>query len=427
MNDKPNWSWSEPQKPRSTVIQRADKGNIVIGPNIYLVDDGDLIVTFPHMEYLSDAVSTVTDTFVMRSSDGGASWTRSKQLPADFFEREDHYWRALRLPDGTLLRNGSYGWENFPDTPEKRKELTDQGYYLFTPEQANAADTISIIHRVWMCRSRDNGKTWQKREIDFPMFIPHLAAYGDPIVTRDGTFISPMWGRFDLETEPRNVSSLALRTSDAGESWSFATIAQAGQGPDDFAFNETSITQASNGDIVAVMRTTAQIELWGAVSSDDGKTWSQPFDTGMRGSTPAVVTTTDGLVVAVYSRREHTSARNDGLGWPRTGMYACVSRDHGQSWDAQHQVMLLDAGTETLDGYPTAVPLPDGSVYTVYGFHGASAIGGTRFHPLHDDFVATAAAPEDQSPAGALSQQQLEAAEQQFQLDRRDKLSDKED
>lgn len=186
-------------------------------------------------------------------------------------EREGCYWQGLRLPDGTLLRNGSCGWENFRDTPEKRKELTDQGYYLFTPELANAADTISIIHRVWMWRSHDNGKTWQKRQIDFPMFIPHLAAYGDPIVTHDGTFISSMWGRFDLETEPRNVSSLALRTTDAGETWSFATIAQAGQAPDDFEFNETSITQAANGDLVALIRTTAQHKLWTAISKDGGR------------------------------------------------------------------------------------------------------------------------------------------------------------
>jgi hypothetical protein len=111
----------------------------------------------------------------------------------------------------------------------------------------------------------------------------------------------------------------------------------------------------------------------------------------MRGSTPWVVTTKQGLLVAVYSRRDTKL-------FPTTGMFACVSRDNGQSWDVEHQAMIRDNGTGTVDGYPQAVALPDGSVFAVYGLWlsipgrtvsgGISAstrlaVGGTRFSPAY--------------------------------------------
>jgi Neuraminidase (sialidase) len=207
-----------------------------------------------------------------------------------------------------------------------------------------------------MSHSRDGGKTWETKDIKLP-FMAMIAPYGGAIVLRDGTYVQPAQGIFELKKGgPDRVSSLALRTEDGGDHWAISTVAKG----KDFDFNETSIAQAPNGDLVAVVRTTGQKELWTAISKDDGKTWSAPRDSGMRGSTPWVVTTDKGLVVAVYSRRETKL-------FPTTGMYACLSRDNGQSWDIEHQAMIRDNGSAFVDGYPQAVALPDGSVFAVYG------------------------------------------------------------
>lgn len=252
-----------------------------------------------------------------------------------------------------------------------------------------------------MSRSRDGGKTWETKDIKLP-FMAMLAPYGSAIVLRDGTYVQPAQGIFELKKgEPNRVSSLALRTEDGGNHWEISTVAKA----KDFDFSETSITQAPNGDLVAVIRTSGQKELWTAISKDDGKTWSAPRDSGMRGSTPWVVTTDKGLVVAVYSRRSTTL-------FPTTGMYACVSQDNGQNWDVEHQAMIRDNGSAFVDGYPQAVALPDGSVFAVYGLlvsvpgqagsgkkstesqlhllvpgqkssENQLSIGGTRFSPLY--------------------------------------------
>jgi hypothetical protein len=372
---KPSWSWVRPRSHRNTVIAQANDNYVVQNASVALLDSGDLAVVLSHNRYTSDAVieDIAIQTFV--SGDGGESWQRGGALPAIYGPVVGNCpRRAVRLSDGSLAAVGSRGWENFEDTPAKRQELSSQGYYFFSPEEGNAKGVISIIRRAWVSRSADNGRTWQTSDINLPFFTPHLACYGDCIVLRDGAFIQPMWGRLNLKLEPKYVSSLVLRSEDGGKRWDLCVVARAG----DCDFNETSVAQAPNGDLVALIRTTGQRELWTAVSKDEGKTWSEPRDSGLLGSTPWVVATDDHLVVAVYIRRETTPP---GGGFPSTGVYGCVSRDNGQTWDAAHQACLFDAGTEFVDGYPSAVALPDGSVYAVYGFHGARAIGGVRFHP----------------------------------------------
>jgi Neuraminidase (sialidase) len=375
-----DWYWPEPRARQNAVILRADGGRLLQNPDIRMLDNGDLVVMAAHNIYASDAVVSDISIEWSVSHDGGATWEAGASVPSLSPPIAGNYPRPpARLKDGTLIAVVPRHWENFDDTPAQRKELADQGYYLFTPEEGNAPGVISISRRAWMARSRDSGKTWESTDITLPTFMPHFCCYGDGIVLRDGTFVQPMWGRFDLRKEPKYISSLALRTEDGGEHWDLRTIAKA----KDFDFNETSITEAANGDLVALMRTSMQRELWTATSNDGGKTWSQPRDSGLLGSTPWVVTTSDGLLVAVYARR---ASHKGGGEFAHTGIFAGVSRDHGHTWDTGHQVMLFDGGAEPVDGYPAAIALPDGSVYAVFSGPGCSFIGGVRFHPRSRDF-----------------------------------------
>jgi len=407
-----DWYWDTPRGHYNTVLSQAEPGKIMGVSQLALLDSGDLLAILPHFRYTSDAVTSDGETRWLISHDGGITWEKTQPMGSELI------YGAVRLPDGTLLATGSWGWKNFPDTQENRQRLADQGYYLFTPEEGNAPGVISICYRYWMRRSSDGGQTWQTTDIKLPRFVSDLRGYREGILLRDGTYILAVYGRFELEKE-KYVSGLVLRTEDGGDHWDIHTMAEA----KDFGFNETSITQAANGDLVALIRTTGQRELWTAISKDSGKTWSEPRDSGLRGSTPYLVTTTDGLVVAVYIRRgTHQGAG----GFTRTGVFACVSRDNGQSWDTQHQVMLVDTGTETVDGYPSAVALPDGTVYALYTFHGSSAVGGTRFHPAHPDF-GTGRSQENQPSEPQQSDYSPEdaaEASRQFQLERRERLSE---
>jgi len=367
------WRRDALQPPVSAIIRRAVAPKIVQTPKVSLLQDGELAVILTHNNYASDAVVSAVELESFVSRDGGSTWERRQPTSPDWPPILHNYPSPpLRLKDGTLIAIGSRAWENFPDTPQTRQRLAERGFYLFTHEEGNAPGVVSIIHRVWMRRSNDAGKTWQESGVELPSAMPHLALYGDATLLRDGTIVQPAWGRFDLRRAPKHVSSLALHSEDGGAHWSISVIAKAR----DFDFNETSIVETANGDLVALMRIGGQRELWGALSHDGGKTWSEPRDTALLGSTPWLVMATDGVIVAVYVRR----GTHAGAGaFARTGIFACVSRDHGRTWDARNQSMLVDCGTEVVDGYPSSAALPDGAVYTVYGFHGSSAIGGTRF------------------------------------------------
>ena len=63
-----------------------------------------------------------------------------------------------------------------------------------------------------------------------------------------------------------------------------------------------------------------------------------------------------------------------------------MSPDFLRSLGSTYILFLVEAGTEIVDGYPSAVALLDGSVYAVYVFHGASTVGGTRLHPKSPEF-----------------------------------------
>ena len=386
-------------RPISVDIGRSLQG-IVQNPDIYF-DKDRLIVQYADNNYSSDAVQTNIKYMWVVSDDGGQTWHHQDGPPQDIADHFISYVPTTTfrhpaaygqsLPDGTRIAIGTYGSEIFKDTPEKRAQLKKSGYYIFTPEKGNTPGTISIDARVWMSLTRDDGNTWEEpHEIKYDRTLSRLALYsvrGGGEVLPDGTFVQPMWGRLAPGEEPSHDVSLALRTTDGGDTWKVHVIAA----PEHFEVNETAITRAPNGDLVALLRSTDSVEpdrirqrdLWQAISRDGGVTWTGFRKSGVLGSTPWLVTTPDGLLVTISARRATKPRSGD---FERTGIYACVSRDNGQTWDTDHQVAVFDAGHEVVDGYPKAVALPDGAVYTVYGCQGGKVVGGTRFDPRHADF-----------------------------------------
>ena len=59
--------------------------------------------------------------------DSGATWEQSKPVRSTFAPGGDNHARpALGLRDDSLLAVRPYGGENFPDTKEKRQELSSR-------------------------------------------------------------------------------------------------------------------------------------------------------------------------------------------------------------------------------------------------------------------------------------------------------------
>ena len=330
-------------------------GLLTLGSRVFALPGGAVGFMCSEEAYKSDAVSETRRSHALVSHDGGISWS-------DYAQDTSTWTYAPRLRNGTWLDVGSHGWENHPDTPEERRRLTEANLYIFDAPQGNAPGTLSVIHRLWRRCSTDAGRTWSERtELLLPQPMPHLATYGRPIVLRNGTYLAPMWGRFDLKDEPKYVSALVLRSTDSGRTWQLVRVARS-QTQD---FSEHEIVQAANGDVISVIRTTAQRELWQASSHDGGRTWTDLHVSGMAGSTPALLRLRSALV-CIYARR---SVQTTGT----TGMGVAISRDSGRSW---RSYLLWDAQGATVDGYPTVVALPHGRVCASFGALSGGRLSG---------------------------------------------------
>jgi hypothetical protein len=151
------------------------------------------------------------------------------------------------------------------------------------------------------------------------------------------------------------------------------------------------LTMAWVHDVVDDMTLTAR----GGFSADGGRTWSEPFDTGLQGGPMNPLLLADGRVLTVFARRTAP-----------TGIRAALSSDGGRTWDTDRELVLWDeasrrvTGAVTPDrartaddpalwgsmwgwtfGSPTAVQAPDGSVLITFfaaGFDGVFEVRCVR-------------------------------------------------
>jgi hypothetical protein len=130
-----------------------------------------------------------------------------------------------------------------------------------------------------------------------------------------------------------------------------------------------------------------------AHSTDAGRNWTEPRDTGLLGGPVNGVCLSDGRVLAAYNRRT-----------PPAGIFLAISEDSGLTWQTDRQVVAwdeaqrrvtgqiinTDANIQTTDplwdtmwgwtfGSPTPVRAPDGSVYITFHAAGFDGIRAARW------------------------------------------------
>jgi hypothetical protein len=97
-------------------------------------------------------------------------------------------------------------------------------------------------------------------------------------------------------------------------------------------FREADIVQASNGDLVCIMRSGGRnpvegthlfpTPLYCSRSYDNGKSWTPPEQIADRGTCPSVIKLTNGILVCTYGR---------------PGNWLIFSDDNGASWKGAFQ------------------------------------------------------------------------------------------
>ncbi|HRJ74169.1 MAG TPA: sialidase family protein [Terrimicrobiaceae bacterium] len=317
-----------------TVICR-QPGRYIAWPTITRAGNGDLLVAFSGDRDWH--VCPWGRIYVVRSSDGGKTWS-PPAIAADT-PLDDRDAGLLTLPNGNIMLTFITSLAFDDPKVERYKPYRDDAAAISVDEKKKWPGS-------WNRISKDHGKTWGPIHKS-PANTPH-----GPTPLKDGRVLY--------------VRPQVFESADQGKTWT--QLAEILRDPatwkSRYAFlSEQHAAEAADGRIVALSRYAnkkgqpADIELRQIASTDGGKTWTPPRKTGMMGYPAHVLRLENGWLLAVYSRRI-----------PPMGQRACLSKDNGQTWLVEEEMVLSNAAPQDAGdlGYPSSAQLPDGSIWTVF-------------------------------------------------------------
>jgi alpha-L-rhamnosidase len=202
----------------------------------------------------------------------------------------------------------------------------------------------------WMMRSKDNGKTWSKREALPEGFLGPIK--NKPILL-NGVLLCPS------STEKNGWKAHIEYTTDFGKTWTKSEAINDGK---TIQAIQPSILKYADGrlQILCRSRNTTLNESW---STDGGKTWSEmkasPLPNNNSGTD--AVTLKDGRQLLVYNHLLPDASWVNGKG-PRTPLNVAISKD-GKQWMA---ALVLEDSPISQYSYPSVIQTKDGLVHIVY-------------------------------------------------------------
>ena len=312
-------------------------------PSICKTADGQLLVVFSGDR---DAhICPWGKTQMVSSNDNGRTWsgvTTINNTPLD-----DRDAGIIETAKGTLIVNWftSLYYERIKDHPwqrhlekigpETRKQWVDSRF----PD---------ALEGYWIRRSTDGGKTWGN-PIHSNLSTPH-----GPIQLRDGRLLY-----IGLRTHTGHRLVGVQESRDDGLTWQvISTMNIYPELPEKYFLDEPHMVELDDGKLVAMFRYGKSGKsgtfMWQSESTDGGRNWSEPHRTNVFGYPPHLIKLSNGHIVVVYGRRVEPY-----------GIRACISRDGGQTWDTDNEI-ILDSALNSDLGYPASVQLDDGSIFTIY-------------------------------------------------------------
>ncbi len=320
-------------------------------PHCVRLDGRELLIVFNQSVRRERVQHPPSDPMVrnytVRSLDLGETWLAPRVVP-------DYGWSGLEcaslttVGDLLLLNQWRFRWLPLDEgaaarlPPGATAPADFSGYSGLAgaaPMAWARANDGSYLHR-----STDGGRTWQDTmQLDV---TPYPGGYGirGAVELTSGELFLP------LSDVPRYEAVFAVRSGDGGRTWQPATPVAHVPGK---LFEEPAATVLADGSLVLLMRESTSDHLYQCGSDDNGRSWSQPRDTGIVGCPPHLLSLPGGALMCTYGYRYFPFE-----------IRCALSADRGISWG---EPITIRTGLGTQDiGYPSCVELAPGRLLSVY-------------------------------------------------------------
>ena len=321
----------------STKVICKQEGKYIGWPSITKTDSGELLVVFSGNREAHVCPFGVTQ--MIRSSDNGETWSDPETINNTPLDDRDP--GILETKNGTLLVN----W--FTSLAFDKDKYYDRNptWKLHADKLGNETKKYWIGN--WTRRSLNSGQSWED-PVKQVVSAPH-----GPIEMTDGRLLY-------VGTAVINGSKMmgVEQSCDDGKSWQYISTMPLNTDDDVAFYHEPHVVEIKNGKLIAMFRYQPrdrdQSYLRQSESYNGGRSWTTSHKISIWGYPPHLIQLNNGWLMVSYGVRREPF-----------GEMACISKDGGETWETDKQIMINPAINSDL-GYPASVQLDDGSIMTVY-------------------------------------------------------------
>ena len=259
-------------------------------PGLVKLPSGDLLATLMIAEAFESADGT---TYLARSKDAGKSWTLEGTLyhKTALDTLTSDCMKPTVLADGSLV---AMGYRFVRDDPEQSISISETGGIL------PGDDIVSF--------SDDEGRTWSAPKV-IPRSRPELYELSGPAVAlRSGDLVAVgALYRMPDGGNPSGQIGVLVRSRDRGRTWDDSTVFFRTEGGNLSPF-EPRLCEMQDGRLVALVWAYDQAAdrhhaNHVVVSHDDGRTWSDPIDTGVMGQASSLIRLGGERLLTIHAHR----------------------------------------------------------------------------------------------------------------------------